>query len=79
MKNSYLFYIVFSLFIVYQLVTLDRAPCPWFDEVFYADISYNLLQTDEFNLSLFPHYINGQVYIYGPIFFILQSIIIEFI
>ena len=49
----------------------------WFDEAFFANISFNLYRGMGRTLDLIPDYFAGSVNTYGPLYFDLQSILIR--
>lgn len=72
-RNSYAL-IAMIMLLIMHLITLKISPLPWFDEVCFADISYNLLQGNGFKLSLAPYLDHFENVIhYGPIFFTIQA------
>ena len=61
---------------IINLVAIYTLPS-WFDEAFFADMSFNVSQGRGLILSLIPGYHNGEVNFYGPLFFYLQSYFIN--
>ena len=68
---------ILLLALILNLQTIHSFPS-WFDEAVFANISINLSYGNGLTLDLIPGYINGQVLIYGPIYFYLQAILIKF-
>lgn len=66
---------IFSAIIV-NILTIYSFPS-WFDEAYYANISFNLANGKGFLQDLIPGYNNGQVLIYGPVYFFLQAQLIH--
>lgn len=65
-------YIIISSIILINLITIATFPS-WFDEAFFANISFNLFQGYGFRMDLIPGYAENQVLVYGPIYFYLQA------
>ncbi|OJJ17295.1 hypothetical protein BKI52_31845 [marine bacterium AO1-C] len=67
----FLFWVFIILFIVVQILTLDKAPLPWYDETFFASIAHQWLQTGQMTpqVAIFQ-----EVKLYGPIYFWLTGI-----
>lgn len=68
------------LLLIIHVFTLTFSPLPWFDEVFFADISKNFSEGKGLKLLIAPEIsIMGQeVLVYGPVYFFLQAIPIYF-
>ena len=66
---------LFSLLLL-NLFTLGISPLPWTDEVVFADIVNNYIQFGKLNLNVVPQFLNGEVYVYGPVYFIMQKFFI---
>lgn len=73
-KISVLLIIILGLIV--NLFTIYTFPS-WFDEAYFANISFNLANGKGFLQDLIPGYNNGQVLIYGPVYFFLQSQLIH--
>lgn len=73
-KISVLLIIILGLIV--NLVTIYTFPS-WFDEAYFANISFNLAYGKGFLQDLIPGYNYGQVLIYGPVYFLLQSLLIN--
>jgi len=73
-KISVLLIIILGLIV--NLFTIYTFPS-WFDEAYFANISFNLANGRGFLQDLIPGYNNGQVLIYGPVYFFLQSQLIH--
>ncbi|MBN2611608.1 MAG: hypothetical protein JXB00_08635 [Bacteroidales bacterium] len=72
-KYKILFLLVLLVFFLLNLITLDRSPLPWLDEVFYADVSHSLSIDQGYKLTILQHMIQEPVIYYGPVFFKLQQ------
>lgn len=60
-------------YLLFHILTLSIFPLPWLDEVFMADITQSLAQTNKYYLNL-----SGQadeILLYGPVYFNLQVLI----
>jgi hypothetical protein len=64
--------LVFLLSASVNLATIATFPS-WFDEAVFADVSASVRSGAGFVLDLIPGYIDGQVLIYGPLYFLLQA------
>jgi len=60
-----------------QLLALPFNPLPWFDEVFFVDISSSVLANGQLNLPMMPNLYSGEILIYGPVYFYLQALILK--
>ena len=66
--------VLISSILLFHLFSITISPMPWFDEVFFADVSFNLQNGNGFMVSVAPyleHYKN--VIHYGPVFFTIQA------
>lgn len=72
MKSKTLFYTFFLIYSVWAILTLTYSPIVWFDEIFMADYTRNLITTGHLYNTLDPT-INKHC-IYGPVFFIISAI-----
>ena len=72
-------YIALAIVIFSALTNLEtiRTFPSWFDEAFFANIAFNLAQGKGLVLDLIPLYFKGEIYLYGPIYFYLQSFLIN--
>ncbi|MCG2587074.1 ArnT family glycosyltransferase [Rhodohalobacter sulfatireducens] len=68
--------LILILGLIVNLFTIYTFPS-WFDEAYFANISFNLANGKGFLQDLIPGYNNGQVLIYGPVYFFLQSQLIH--
>lgn len=66
----------FIIALIINLLTIYTFPS-WFDEAYYANISFNFVNGYGFLQDLIPGYNNGQVLIYGPVYFFLQAQLIH--
>jgi hypothetical protein len=62
--------------LIINLVTIKTFPS-WFDEAFFANIAFNLSLNEGLILDLIPGYFNGEIFVYGPIYFYIQSFLIK--
>lgn len=69
-KNT-IFYFVLFIWLIIQLITLDRVPLPWFDEVFFKSLSDNLSKNGNFYVPV--TILEQEVKIYGFVYFILTA------
>ena len=60
-------------FFTYHLLTLAISPLPWFDETFFASMTVSYNTTRELNLIAAPFAYNGELLIYGPVYFWITS------
>lgn len=72
MKSTKFFYLFVALYVIWTLLTLAYSPIVWFDEVFMADYTRNLITTGHLYNTLDP--MVNQNCIYGPVFFLLSAI-----
>jgi hypothetical protein len=77
-KSNTLFWVVgLFVYIIYHLSTLNISPLVWQDETFYNDITLDYLKNHTFFTNADPLFIGGkQCYFYGPVFFMLNSVVI---
>ena len=71
-KRQVLFPII-GFFIFISLSTLSFSPLPWFDEVFFADLSHSYLYKGGFYLKFSPIFNKTEFLFYGPVYFWLQA------
>jgi hypothetical protein len=69
------FWIGFGLIALLQVLVLPFNPLPWFDEVYFADVSLSLVETGQMKLRMLPSAVKGEVLFYGPVYFYLQALI----
>lgn len=69
--------IVILLWLLFNLFTLTISPIPWNDEIYFADLSLSLSQNKGFVNTILPMDSPPFVYIYGPIYFFIQSSLIK--
>lgn len=67
------------LFIITLLINIEisRTFPAWFDEAFFANISFNLASGNGRTLDVIPGFADGEINTYGPIYFILQAFLID--
>ena len=76
LKQTKLFiYFISGLLIIWHLYTLSYSPLPWFDETFFASITHSLINGKGFCLEVGPLIDSRPIYIYGPIYFLMTSIV----
>ena len=77
-NNLFFFGLLFVLF-VWHFFTLSISPLPWFDEVFFAQMSLNLKQGLGLKLNWFlnPAMNQKEVLLYGPVYFWIQAAVIK--
>lgn len=69
------YYSILSLLGLFHLVTLSFSPIPWFDEVFFADITKSYIETGRLELRMAPYaFQEKEVLTYGPVYFWLTSL-----
>jgi len=77
-KKQLLFALIIILYVVYHISTLGYTPLVWQDETFFNSITTDYIQNKSFHLTSCPLFLNGiEVIYYGPVFFIINSWIIE--
>lgn len=69
---KYMLYLIIAVALLINIITIATFPS-WFDEAFFANVSFNLLNGDGFNLDLIPGYAEHQILIYGPVYFYIQA------
>lgn len=68
--------VVTAACVIYALLhicTIVRSRQVWFDETFFASIADSLERTGELSLPISPLWIRDQVYLYGPVYFIILA------
>lgn len=79
LKNNKWFYSSLFVFILIQILSLNFFMPPWFDEVFFADISKSVAVSNRFLLNIHPLSTrNAEIFFYGPMFFSVQAFGIKF-
>jgi hypothetical protein len=68
---------VFLFLGVFNLATLTISPVPWTDEIYYADLSMSLARHSGFVNTILPMDNPPFIYIYGPIYFFFQALLIK--
>jgi len=65
--------------LMYHFITISFSPLPWFDEVFFADLSASVHSTGKLYLemSIRPEYQLTEVLYYGPVYFYVQAALIN--
>lgn len=63
------------VYVTVHLLTLGRSPLPWFDDTFFASITDSVVRNGELKLLVSPLWFDKPVYIYGPAYFGLTSLI----
>ena len=79
-NHSFVF-ILFSIIIfVFHIVTLQRSPLPWFDEVFFANMTKSLQSSGKLYLPMSTGQYEGEEILhYGPIYFYTQAFITKWL
>jgi hypothetical protein len=74
-KNN--FFIVFFLWVLFHIITLQRSPLVWFDEAFFASITKSFQENGKFYLTMatLDDFEKNEVLWYGPIYFYIQNLI----
>jgi hypothetical protein len=77
--NSLRFIILCSIWILLLGINFEtiRSFPSWFDEAFMANMAFNLSEGRGMILDLIPGYWNGELLLYGPLYFYLQSGLIK--
>jgi len=75
MMNKPLFCLALAVSAIAVAINIETARTfpSWFDEAFFANIAFNLANGDGLTLDLIPGYYKGEIYLYGPVYFFLQS------
>lgn len=60
-------------YIIFNILTLSILPLPWFDEIWFTDITQSLAETGKYTLH--QNGISEESLIYGPLYFNLQIFI----
>ena len=63
--------------LVFNLATLTISPIPWNDEIYFVDLSISLVQQNGLINTILPIDNPPFVYIYGPIYFYIQALLIK--
>jgi hypothetical protein len=70
-----LYFLFFVSVVALSLFTLDFIPLPWFDEVFFADMTHSLNKFGGLYLRFSPYYYNEEILLYGPVYFWVQLVL----
>ncbi|MCG8582953.1 MAG: hypothetical protein MI866_23750 [Bacteroidales bacterium] len=71
--NRYIPYLLLGVYVTAQLLLLSVVTLPWFDETFFASITYNLNAGNGFTQTVMP--LSDQTILtYGPVYFLLTKI-----
>src|ERR1700733_12767355 len=73
-RNITIIALVFSLYVIYHLLSLSYSPLPWFDEVCFASITHDYMQHHTFFDTTHDLSVRVQSIQYGPVYFVLQSL-----
>jgi hypothetical protein len=73
MKTNFILYFL----LIFNLATLTISPIPWNDEIYFADLSMSLAQQQGLINTILPIDNPPFVYIYGPIYFYIQALLIK--
>ena len=60
---------------LWHVASLTRSPVPYFDDTFFASIGESFARTGELRLAVAPLWIPDPVYLYGPVYFVLQRLV----
>ncbi|MFZ4796175.1 MAG: ArnT family glycosyltransferase [Bacteroidia bacterium] len=71
--NKSFYIIFFIIFSIISLLLIEKYQTPWFDEVFFADVSMDFLKNHTFFCREDAIRTSHEVLIYGPIYFVLSS------
>ena len=73
-KKLYYFLILYSIaYVLFHIMTLDRSPMPWFDEVYFVNITESLISKGELLSSATCIDSDKPVLLYGPIYFLITG------
>jgi hypothetical protein len=75
-KFYWVFISILIGYILYHLATLNISPLPWFDELYFVNITNNFSETGKFIFDLYPWRNppkQEEVLTYGPIYFYLTD------
>ncbi len=61
------------ILVLWQLVALNRAPLPRYDEVFFHNVTHQWMETGSYLLSIRPNLYPFEIAFYGPVYFWLQA------
>jgi 4-amino-4-deoxy-L-arabinose transferase-like glycosyltransferase len=62
--------VLVAAYVAVHLATVTSSRLPWFDDTFFASISDSVRRTGRFTLEVSPLWIDGPVYLYGPVYFV---------
>jgi hypothetical protein len=65
------------LYVLLHALTLTRCPVPYFDDTFFASVGASFLRTGALQLAVSPLWMADPVYLYGPVYFLLQRVVFE--
>ena len=70
-------YLIFFLWILFHIITIQRSPLVWFDEAFFASITKSFQENGKFYLKMatLDNFDNKEVLWYGPLYFYVQNFI----
>lgn len=69
------------LWVIYHIITVERSPIPNFDEAFFASMTRAVQDEGTLMLRMSTRPINeaNEMWLYGPVYFYMQALIIEII
>jgi hypothetical protein len=71
--NKKLLIIGIFIVVVLSTITLSKSPLPWYDEIFFADVTNNLIKSGKLELNVIASKEGSPVYIYGFLYFLIQK------
>lgn len=67
------------VYLLLHVATLTRSPVPYFDDTFFASVGESFARTGELKLPVAPLWMDGPVYLYGPVYFVaLRSVFAQY-
>ena len=72
-------YSIVLFYILFHLLTLGISPLPWLDETFMASITDSLQTDNTYHIKYAPFVQSSEFLMYGPVYFLLQKLILQFI
>lgn len=81
-KHDYSIIILFLVlcWLGFHVITIQRSPLPWFDEVFFANMTKSFQTTGKLYLAMSTGQYEGQEIIhYGPIYFYTQAFVTKWL
>jgi len=73
-NSNKFFWAILFIMIIFHLGTLSISPLPWYDEVMFADATYNFSEIGKLISKVVPFQIyNEEINVYGPVYFYTQA------